>query len=239
LSQNGFGVTGDGSTPLHCAARCGDALLAARLLKLCSPSGSTTPAKALIIDAVDVNGSTALHVAAGSGVGGSEIVKTLIRKGRANAKIGDAGGDTVLHLAVRGGDDDVVGFLCSKKDTEGGLVVDVDAANANGDTAAHVAYRTYRGAAVDKMTAPLVAAGGDMTIMNKKGLTAPQVRLNTRMHVAPITCTLCRCLRSLWRHDDCEQEGSDRSAGKVSITHVVPITHFPLVLFITLPCLPN
>ena len=120
---------GDGSSALHTAALRGDVATMRLLLRLGAE-----------IEAKSNDKSSVLHfavaaAAASSPAAGKEVVKFLLEEKHVkNADEAKDGGETVVHLAVRGGDVDFLEFLVSKD-----VGANVRATREDGATALHVA----------------------------------------------------------------------------------------------------
>lgn len=144
--------TGDGTTPLHMAAR----------------KGRTEIAKFLIDKGAKVNepnaeGQTALRFAVGGGF--RDTVAALLAKG-AEAQYVDQEGNTLLHVAANQNYNEIAALLLEKG-------VPVDAVNKAGDSALHRAAARANRSLVEM----LILKGADPALRNKEG-QAPLALVN-------------------------------------------------------------
>lgn len=149
---------GDGSSALHTAALRGDVATMRLLLRLGAE-----------IEAKSNDKSSVLHfavaaAAASSPAAGKEVVKFLLEEKHVkNADEAKDGGETVVHLAVRGGDVDFLEFLVSKD-----VGANVRATREDGATALHVACEVPK---ASEMPQYLVKKGIEVNTKRKDGAT--------------------------------------------------------------------
>ena len=128
------------NTPLHLAVKSGDEAIVGELLRCC-------------VGAIDINlhnrdGQTPLHLAVAKR--SEEITQALLdnRSIKVNELTRDSSKETALHIAVESdGSEDIVETLLQNRD------IDVNIADASGDTALHIATHRGRAEVVEQLLA--------------------------------------------------------------------------------------